>query len=75
LVGLDPALVMAIEAAFLRDAVRRLKGGDKALIVTNGTIFLGDSGSRRLDESAPVLGQHPASSRAEATRVVTPRTP
>jgi nucleoside-diphosphate-sugar epimerase len=60
-----------IEAAFLRDAVERLKGSDKTLIVTNGTIFLGDSGSRRLDESAPVLRQNPASGRAEATRVVT----
>ncbi|MEL6759522.1 MAG: NAD(P)H-binding protein, partial [Myxococcota bacterium] len=36
------------------------------VIVSNGSIFLGDSGTDRLNESAPIEDDHPAASRAQS---------
>lgn len=45
-------------------------GTEKKLIVSNGTIFLGDSGSGRLREDAPIIEGHPAAIRGTATAQV-----
>lgn len=58
------------EARFLRALVETWRGSEKPIVVSNGTIFLGDSGDARLDEARPVLAAHPGAPRAEATRFV-----
>lgn len=68
--GLDHGEGVPIEARFLRDAAAALEGTGKALIATNGTLFLGDSGERRLDETATIVPHHPAAARAYATQAV-----
>jgi nucleoside-diphosphate-sugar epimerase len=64
------AAAVQLEAEFLRELVAALAGSGKRVVVSNGTLFLGDSGSARLAESAPVVSG-PAATRAAATRVVT----
>lgn len=59
------------ESRFLRGLVESLNGSAKPIVVSNGTVFLGDSGDGRLDEARPVIAAHPGASRAAATRFVT----
>ncbi|MEM7730953.1 MAG: NAD-dependent epimerase/dehydratase family protein [Pseudomonadota bacterium] len=64
------------EAACARDQaavesfIKAMDGSGKTLIVSNGTAFLGDSGEGALDETAPILTDHPAAPRAHATVAV-----
>jgi len=59
------------EARFLRALVEAVDGSAKPIVVSNGTVFLGDSGDARLDESCSVIAAHPGATRAAATRYVT----
>lgn len=59
------------ESRFLRALVEALDGSAKPIVVSNGTIFLGDSGDGRLDEARSVIADHPGAARAAATRYVT----
>ena len=67
--GADWAALVTVESAFHRALTDALAGSGKTLIVTNGTIFLGDSGAGRLAEDAPVVPDHPAAVRAASTAV------
>ena len=49
--------------------VEALSHTNKTLIVTNGTIFLGDSGEEQLTEETSIQTEHPASIRAHSTEV------
>jgi nucleoside-diphosphate-sugar epimerase len=62
---------METESRFLRALVETLEGSAKPIVVSNGTVFLGDSGDDRLDESRSVIAAHPGATRAAATRYVT----
>lgn len=59
------------EARFLRAVVATLEGSEKPFVVSNGSIFLGDSGDERFDEKQPVIEAHPGAARATAMRLVT----
>jgi nucleoside-diphosphate-sugar epimerase len=61
---------VAQEHAVVANLVRALDRADRTLIVSNGTLFLGDSGEGRLGEDAPVPADHPAAIRAAATAQV-----
>lgn len=61
---------VALEEHLHRRLVEALSGSNKTLIVTNGTIFLGDSGEGRLTEAAPIQADHPAAIRAHSTSIV-----
>lgn len=63
--GLDASL--AVERSFLARLADLIRGSDRTLIVTNGAIFLGDSGPGRFDETAAVQAGHPAATRAAIT--------
>lgn len=69
--GADWAAGVAAEHKLIATWCDELKGSGKPLIVSNGTIFLGDSGSQSFDESQPVMAGHPAAIRAVATAPVT----
>ncbi len=58
-----------VEAQFLKALIQSLAGSGKTLILSNGTAFLGDSGTQFLDESAPVQLNHPTAIRAEIERL------
>ncbi|MEO0533729.1 MAG: NAD-dependent epimerase/dehydratase family protein [Cyanobacteria bacterium P01_A01_bin.123] len=60
---------VALEKDLHRRLVETLSNTNKTLIVTNGTIFLGDSGEGRLTENAPIQPEHPAAIRADSTRI------
>lgn len=47
-----------------------MNGSDRTLIVSNGTLFLGDSGEGRLADDAPVPPDSPVAIRAAATAQV-----
>ncbi|MEO1200547.1 MAG: NAD-dependent epimerase/dehydratase family protein, partial [Pseudomonadota bacterium] len=47
-----------------------MTGTGKTLIVSNGTVFLGDSGDSALSEDAPIIADHPAAVRGFATSQV-----
>ncbi|MEM9072253.1 MAG: NAD-dependent epimerase/dehydratase family protein [Myxococcota bacterium] len=61
---------VATEAAFHRALRSRLRGLGTRVVCSNGSIFLGDSGDGRHDESAPVDTKHPAAIRAAASRAL-----
>jgi hypothetical protein len=65
--GTDWFEAVAIEHALVARLVAALAGTNKTLVVSNGSLFLGDSGSARLDETAPVPPDHPAAVWARAT--------
>ncbi len=57
---------VAHEGVFLEQLVEKLTNQETTLILSNGTAFLGDSGTQnRLDESAPILEAHPGSIRGK----------
>ncbi|MEN0064987.1 MAG: NAD(P)H-binding protein [Myxococcota bacterium] len=60
--GLSWPDAVAVERTLHEAWASELRG--TRLIVSNGTIFLGDSGSESLDESRPVQPDHPAAGRA-----------
>jgi nucleoside-diphosphate-sugar epimerase len=66
----DWSRAVAQEHAVVAALVRALDRADRTLIVSNGTLFLGDSGAGRLSEEAPVPADHPAVIRAAATAQV-----
>ena len=57
------AAAVVEEKKLIEQLANRLRGTQTKLILSNGTAFLGDSGSERLDETAPVAHCHPASVR------------
>jgi nucleoside-diphosphate-sugar epimerase len=57
----------AVEEDFLGMLTERLAGSDKTLIVSNGTIFLGESADARLDEDSAIVPGHPAARRGKTT--------
>ena len=61
---------VAIEQKFLSVLVEALKNTGKTLIVSNGTIFYGDTGNKKFEEDAPVITNHPAAIRARAISAV-----
>jgi nucleoside-diphosphate-sugar epimerase len=63
----DWGRAVAQEHAVVAALVRALDRADRTLIVSNGTLFLGDSREARLSEDAPVPADHPAAIRAAAT--------
>ncbi len=65
------AEAVAVEARFLSALLSALEGSDKPVVVSNGSIFLGDSGTGRLHEGAPVREEHPAAVRAHGVGQVT----
>ena len=56
------------EQTFFEHLVEAMAGLDVPVVVTNGTVFLGDSGSGWLSEDAPVIDEHPAAVRARSVR-------
>ena len=66
----DWGRAVELERAVIAALVGSLAGTGRTLVVSNGTAFLGDSGTGRLTESAPVVEDHPASARAAATAQV-----
>ena len=66
----DWSRAVAQERAVVAALVRALDRADRTLIVSNGTLFLGDSREARLGEDAPVPADHPAAIRAAATAQV-----
>ena len=68
--GKQWAEAVAIEQNFLSVLIEALKNTGKTLIVSNGTIFYGDTGDRKFKEDAPVISNHPAAIRARATSTV-----
>jgi nucleoside-diphosphate-sugar epimerase len=66
----DWGRAVAQEQAVVDALVQALDGPERTLIVSNGTLFLGDSGEGRLSEEAPVPANHPAAIRAAATSQV-----
>ncbi len=69
--GADWSAGVAVERRLIAAWSEALKGSGKPLIVSNGTIFLGDSGSQSFDESQPPIADHPAAIRVAATAPVT----
>ena len=69
--GRDWAAAVEVERQSVAALVEALSGRDRTLIVSNGTLFLGDSGAGRLGESAPVPPEHPAAIRASTTAQAT----
>jgi nucleoside-diphosphate-sugar epimerase len=65
--GRDWAAAVEIERRGVAALVEALAGRDRTLIVSNGTLFLGDSGAGRHAETAPIARDHPAAVRADAT--------
>ncbi|MEM8531537.1 MAG: NAD-dependent epimerase/dehydratase family protein [Chloroflexota bacterium] len=53
-----------VEHSFHKALVEQMADTGKTLILSNGTAFLGDSGSGQLDEAVPVQEEHPAAVRA-----------
>lgn len=47
-----------------------MKNTNQRIIVSNGTVFYGDTGNERFKESATVLIDHPAAIRAKVTGIV-----
>ncbi len=66
--GADWPAAVATEQAFHEALIAGLADSGKTIIVSNGTVFLGDSGIGRLPETADVLPDHPASIRAMSTQ-------
>ena len=58
---------VAVDKAVITGFIEALEGTGKRLIVSNGTIFLGDTRDGRLTEAKPVIEEHPAAGRARAT--------
>ena len=56
------------ERTFFASLVDAMAGLDVPVVLTNGTVFLGDSGTGRLSEDAPVIADHPAAIRARSVR-------
>ena len=67
----DASFSEAVEAKsyFLKSLTQALAGSGKTLILSNGTAFLGDSGTQFLDESTPVQQEHPTAIRAEVEQL------
>ena len=65
----DWAEAVAAEHTLHETLVTTLAETGKTLIVSNGTVFLGDSGQGRHSETAPVLEGNPAAIRAASTEV------
>lgn len=68
--GRDWAAAVEVEHRFIAQLLDRMSGSGRTLIVSNGTLFLGDSGAGRLDETAPAPTDHPAAIRGQATAQV-----
>lgn len=68
--GRDLAAAVAVERALLEALVAALAGGDKALVVSNGTAFYGSSKGQLLAESTVPEPGHPAAIRADATALI-----
>jgi nucleoside-diphosphate-sugar epimerase len=68
--GRDWAAAVEVEHGFLAALLARMAGTGRTLIASNGTLFLGDSGAGRLDETAPAPEDHPAAVRGRATAQV-----
>jgi nucleoside-diphosphate-sugar epimerase len=69
--GREWSAAVEVERQTIAAMVEALAGRDRTLVVSNGTLFLGDSGSGRLDESTPVAADHPTAVRASATAQAT----
>ncbi|MEM9798150.1 MAG: NAD-dependent epimerase/dehydratase family protein [Pseudomonadota bacterium] len=63
----DFARAVAADHAVIAAMADAMKGSDKPLIVSNGSVFLGPSNGAPLDENTPVDPLHPAAARAHAT--------
>ena len=59
-----------IEQTFFLHLAAALDGQDTRVVVSNGTVFLGDSGNGRLSETSPVQDGHPAAIRAQSVRAI-----
>lgn len=64
---------VALEGRLHETLAEGLRGSGKVVVMSNGTIFLGDSGGLALAEDAEVLADHPATARAaNANRLMQP---
>lgn len=65
--GGDFAEAVDTDARLIKALCEALRDTGKTLIVSNGTVFLGDTSGARASEETPVVADHPASPRATAT--------
>lgn len=62
------AEAVEVERQFFSHLLQRRSDFKMPVIVSNGSIFLGDSGSQRLSEAAAIDDAHPAAPRAQSTQ-------